>query len=336
MRGNFLIGLLAGVGAAVVFVSATTGPLPMRIILFLLTPLPLFLAGFGWSWMTTVISGVFGTLAMALLTTPAVGGVFAISQAIPSAILIYLVTLNRPASAPGPDVDPTTGIEWYPIGRIVIWAAGISGVMALAAVLMIGPDLETLRAEVRKLIDIALKTQFEAMNGGQPITEEELGRLANMGIYLLPAATALSWMLTILLNLWLAAKITLASGKLPRPWPDIPAMRFPRSTPLALALSSGLTFISGYVAVAASAISGALFFAYVLMGLSVVHYVTRGKSWRPFALWGVYGALLILNTGVSLLIALIGIADSFLPLRKPPSPPPGRPPQGRPPTSNIA
>lgn len=332
MRGNPLIGLLAGIAAAVVFISATTGPLPMRVVLFLLTPLPLFLAGFGWGWPTTVIAGIAGTLAMAVLTTVSIGAVFAISQAIPSAILIYLVTLNRPAAEPGPDVDPQTGLEWYPVGRIVIWAAGISGIMALAAMLMIAPDIESLRAEVRKLIDAVLKAQFEAMNGGKTMSDADLDRLTDIGIYLLPAATALSWMLTILLNLWLAGKITLASGKLPRPWPDIPAMRFPRVTPLALAVSSALTFVPGYVALGASAVSGALYFAYVLMGLAVIHHITRGQPWRPFALWMLYAALFILNTGVSVIIALLGLADGFIPIRRRQSQPPGGgAPPGRPP-----
>lgn len=331
MRGNTLIGLIAGIAAAVVFISATTGPLAMRVILFLLTPLPLFLAGFGWGWATTVIAGIAGSIAMAILTTVSIGAVFAISQAIPSAILIYLVTLNRPATGPGPDVDPQSGLEWYPVGRIVIWAAGISGVMALAAMLMIGPDMETLRGEVRKLIDMVLKAQLEAMNGGQAMSDADLDRLTDVGIYLLPAATALSWMLTILFNLWLAAKITLASGKLPRPWPDIPAMRFPRATPIALAVASALTFVPGYIALGASALSGALYFAYVLMGLAVIHYITRGQPWRPFALWMLYAALLVLNTGVSLIIALLGLADGFIPIRQRPSQPPGGPPPGRPP-----
>ena len=331
MRGNTLIGLIAGIAAAVVFISATTGPLAMRVILFLLTPLPLFLAGFGWGWATTVIAGIAGSIAMAILTTVSIGAVFAISQAIPSAILIYLVTLNRPATGPGPDVDPQSGLEWYPVGRIVIWAAGISGVMALAAMLMIGPDIETLRGEVRKLIDMVLKAQLEAMNGGQAMSDADLDRLTDVGIYLLPAATALSWMLTILFNLWLAAKITLASGKLPRPWPDIPAMRFPRATPIALAAASALTFVPGYIALGASALSGALYFAYVLMGLAVIHYITRGQPWRPFALWMLYAALLVLNTGVSLIIALLGLADGFIPIRQRPSQPPGGPPPGRPP-----
>ncbi len=332
MHRHYLIGLLAGVAAAVVFVSATTGPLPMRVILFLLTPLPLFLSGFGWGWVTTLIAGIVGMLVMAALTTPAIGAIFAISQAIPSTILIYLVTLNRPAAGPGPDVDPVTRTEWYPVGRIVVWAAGISATMSIAALLLIGPDMETLRGEVRNLIDVVLKAQLEAMNSGTTMSEADLVRLTDLGIYLLPAATALSWMLTILFNLWLAAKITLASGKLPRPWPDLPAMRFPRMTPLVLAVTSALTLVPGYIALAASAASGALFFAYVLMGLAVIHYATRGQPWRPFALWGVYGALLILNTGVSAIIALIGIADSFLLLRKPPKQPPSSPPRPPPPS----
>ncbi|MCB1515426.1 MAG: DUF2232 domain-containing protein, partial [Hyphomicrobiaceae bacterium] len=248
--------------------------------------------------------------------------------AVPAVVLIYLVTLNRPATAPGPDVDPQTGIEWYPVGRIVIWAAAISGIMALAAMVMISTDVEGLRVEVRKLIEAVLKAQLEAMNGGKALGEDDLVKLTDVLVYLLPAATALSWMLTILFNLWLAARITLASGRLPRPWPDIPAMRYPRSAPLVLAAASALTFLPGYAALGASALSGAFYFAYVLMGLAVIHYITRGQPWRPFALWALYAALLILNTGVSVLIALLGIADSFVSIRK--SPPSGPPPTNPP------
>lgn len=328
MRGNIFIGLLAGIAAAVVFISATTGPVPMRVILFLITPLPIFLIGFGWGWPTALIAGITGTIAMALATAPAIAAIFAISEAVPAVVLIYLVTLNRPATAPGPDVDPQTGIEWYPVGRIVIWAAAISGIMALAAMVMISTDVEGLRVEVRKLIEAVLKAQLEAMNGGKALGEDDLVKLTDVLVYLLPAATALSWMLTILFNLWLAARITLASGRLPRPWPDIPAMRYPRSAPLVLAAASALTFLPGYAALGASALSGAFYFAYVLMGLAVIHYITRGQPWRPFALWALYAALLILNTGVSVLIALLGIADSFVSIRK--SPPSGPPPTNPP------
>ncbi|MCB1520819.1 MAG: DUF2232 domain-containing protein [Hyphomicrobiaceae bacterium] len=336
MRGTVLIALAAGLIAAVVFLSATTGPLPMRLVLFLLTPLSLFLAGLGWGWISALVGGITGTIAIAFVTTPAIGAVFAISQAVPVVVLTYLAMLNRPAPAPGPDVDPVTRTEWYPVGRIVVWAASLSGAMALAAMFMVGPDIDSLKTAIRKLIEEVLKAQLEAMAGGKPMSEDDITRLADVGVYLLPALTALSWMMTMLLNLWLAGRITLASGRLARPWPDIPAMRFPRGTPLVLAAASAATFLPGYAALGASALSGAFYFAYVLMGLAVIHFVTRGQPWRPIALWSLYGALMILNTGISIFIAILGLADGFIPLRRGQNRPPGggpqAPPGGPPPT----
>ena len=68
------------------------------------------------------------------------------------------------------------------------------------------------------------------------------------------------------------------------------------------------------------------------MGLAVIHYITRGQPWRPFALWTLYAALFILNTGVSVIIALLGLADGFIPIRRPPA----QPPSGAPPASRRA
>ena len=66
----------------------------------------------------------------------------------------------------------------------------------------------------------------------------------------------------------------------------------------------------------AAGFAGPLFFAYVLLGLAVVHYMTRGRPWRPFALWGLYASLFIMNTFASLAIALLGLAEAVWPMRK--------------------
>jgi hypothetical protein len=63
----------------------------------------------------------------------------------------------------------------------------------------------------------------------------------------------------------------------------------------------------------------------VLLGLAVVHFMTRGRSWRPFALWGLYASLFIMNTVASLAIALLGLAKAIWPMRKV-APPPKHPP----------
>lgn len=328
MPGYLPIGIAAGLIAAVALVSASTGPLLVRALLFILTPLPLLLAGLGWGWATALAGAIAGTIALAVAATPATGMVFALSHAGPVVVLSYLALLNRPAQHDGPDVDPETGTEWYPLGRIVVWTAAMSGALALAAMLMLAPDMDALRTLVRKLIDEVVKTQIETISPGKTLSETDLTQLTEAGVYLLPAMTALWWMMTLLINLWLAARITLASGHLARPWPDIAAMRFPRGTPLVLAASTAATFLPGYAALGASAISGAFYIAYVMMGLAVIHYVTRGQSWRPIALWGLYAALFIINAGVSVVVAILGLADSFISIRKHNTqpPPPGGPP----------
>jgi hypothetical protein len=70
-----------------------------------------------------------------------------------------------------------------------------------------------------------------------------------------------------------------------------------------------------------AAFSGAMLFAYVLAGLAIIHFVTRGQPWRPFVLWALYLSLVVLNTAASVLIAILGLAESFTRFRRQPPPP---------------
>jgi hypothetical protein len=102
-------------------------------------------------------------------------------------------------------------------------------------------------------------------------------------------------------------------------------MTFPTGTPFLLAASTAASFAPGMLGLAAAGFAGSFYFAYVLLGLAVVHYTTRGRSWRPFALWGLYAALVLTNTGLSLLIAILGLIEQMISLRRPATPPPGGP-----------
>ena len=63
----------------------------------------------------------------------------------------------------------------------------------------------------------------------------------------MPAAAAFGWMISMLLNLYLGARITAMAGNLPRPLPDVPSMTYPvgfglglaAALPLVLAISAG-------------------------------------------------------------------------------------------------
>ncbi len=317
MPYRLLIAVAAGLVSAVVFASATTGPLLIRMVLFLLTPLALFLAGLGLGPLAAAVAGLAGTLLVLVAGTPMGALVFAAAQAIPVAILIYLAQLNRS----GPDGS----VEWYPAGRLIIVAAILAGVFSSLTLMLLGGDIETLRTALREMLQTFVTNELPKMPDAPTLGPAEIDEATAIALALLPAASAISTMGSLLFNFWLAGRITLASGRLRRPWPDIPAIVYPPVTPLLLAVATGAAFLAGLPGLIAAGFAGPLFLAYVLLGLAVVHYMTRGRPWRPFALWGLYASLFIMNTIASLAIALLGLAEAIWPMRRvtpPPKPPP--------------
>jgi hypothetical protein len=317
MPYRLLIALGAGLVSAVVFASATTGPLLMRMVLFLLTSLPLFMAGLALGPTATALAGFVGIMLVLAAGSGVAALIFAVSQAIPALVLVYLASLNRqPADGP---------VEWYPPGRLVVAAALLAGGFATLTLILLGGDIETLRTALRGMLQTFVDNELPKMPDAPTLGPAEIDEATSVALALLPAASAISTMGSLLFNFWLAGRITSASGRLARPWPDLAAIVYPPITPLLLALATGAALLAGLPGMIATAFAGPLFFAYVLLGLAVVHYTTRGRSWRPFALWGLYALLFVMNSVASLAIALLGLAEAIWPMRKI-TPPPDKPP----------
>jgi hypothetical protein len=317
MSYRLLIGLGAGLVSAVVFASATTGPVLIRMVLFLLTPLALFLAGLGLGPLAAAAGGLAGTMLVLVAGSLAGALVFAAAQAIPVVILTYLASLNRQT---GDGV-----VEWYPAGRLIIVAAILAGLFSTLTLFLLGGDVETLRTALRDMLQTFVNSELPKMPDAPTLGPAEIDEATAIALALLPAASAISTMGSLLFNFWLAGRITMASGRLQRPWPDLAAIIYPPVTPLLLALATGAGFLAGLPGLIAAGFAGPLVLAYVLLGLAVVHFMTRGRSWRPFALWGLYASLFIMNTVASLAIALLGLAEAIWPMRKV-TPPPKHPP----------
>ena len=322
MRNQLLIAVLLGLVSAVVFASATTGPMLMRYVLFLLTSLPIFLAGLGWGWRFAGVAGAASIGIVAAIAGPQVGGIYGLTQILPAVVLTYLALLNRPYQ---PDGAETAITEYYPVGRLVLWAAVMAGTITLLVLLIIGQDFEELRAGLKQYLGEAIKTNMPPTASGTPLDDQQLETMTNIMVAVMPAASAVSWLTALVFNLWLAGRITLAAGQLQRPWPDISAMEFPPGTALMLLaamLGAGAKGIAGAVG---TSFLGAFFLAYVFAGLAVIHYVTRAKPWRPFGLWVLYIGLLVVAVWIAVLIALVGLAERPLRLRErafPSGPPP--------------
>lgn len=308
MTNRFFIAFLLGLVSSVVFVSATTGPVVMRFILFLITSLPIFLAGLGWGTAAGLIAALTGSAIAGLFSWKA-GLLFAASQGLPAVILSHLALLSRDV----PSSDGTTAVrEWYPAGRLLVIAALLSAVPSVIWLFMFGGDLAALKTTLGPAISELVKAQMPAET---PLSAEDLDKITGIIVNLLPAATAIAWMLALLVNLWLAGRIVTATGNFARPWPDLAAITYPQWTPLALAATTALAVLGGWIGTAASGFAATLLLAYVLLGLAVIHFVSRGMPWRPFLLWGLYASLLVVNAPLTLPLALLGLAESLFHFR---------------------
>jgi hypothetical protein len=120
-----LIGLAAGVAAALLLASFASGSL-LSIFLFYLAPLPLMIAALGWSHLAGLIAAAVAATALAGWFTGLFFVAFLVGVGLPAWLLSYLALLARPATA-------TESVEWYPVGRLVVWAAVLGALVVAAA-----------------------------------------------------------------------------------------------------------------------------------------------------------------------------------------------------------
>lgn len=133
MTRSLIFGSLAGIASAVLVLTAASGAL--GIMLGYLAPLPLFFAGLTHGVTAVGIAGVVGTLVSAVNGLLA-GGVYLVTFAAPVAVVVRQALLARPATEASTGADVHDGLEWYPVGRVVLWLAGWSlGLFGIALLL---------------------------------------------------------------------------------------------------------------------------------------------------------------------------------------------------------
>jgi hypothetical protein len=308
-----LIGVSAGAAAALLFASVTSGSL-LSVLLFYVAPLPLMIAGLGWSQWSALIGALVGALALGAMFGQVYFFAFLASAGLPAWWLTYLTMLARPAAAGANGGQPA--VEWYPPGRLVMWAAILAALVVVVAIPNFGTDAESFRAGMHQ----ALATMLRMETGepaGAPLSVPGVNnaeRLIDFLAAALPLAAAVLATLTNVFNLWLAARIVKFSGRLARPWPSLAAMSFPRPLAIALAVAAILSFFGGLLGVVAGVLAAGLLMAYGVLGFAVLHVITKGMNGRGFLLGGVYAAVLVIGWPV-LALCLLGLIETAIDLR---------------------
>jgi hypothetical protein len=300
-----LIGLGAGTAAALLFASAVSGS-TLAMLLLLLASLPILIVALGWSHWAGLIAAATAAACLAVVSADLLVA-FLFGVGLPAWWLGYLTLLARPA-------PPPHGHEWYPVGRLVLWAAGINALIVGTTLLSFGGDLASLRSALRTMLDNPLNDAV----GAQLRNPDEVARLVDMMVTFVPAAAAASLTLSSVVNLWLAGRIVRISGRLKRPWPLLSDMRLPSFAPAALGAAVAGSFLPDLIGIASSALAASLMIVHVLLRLAVIHTLTLGLNGRGFILGSVYAALLLFSWPIRwplLFIGLLGITDALFDLR---------------------
>jgi predicted membrane protein DUF2232 len=305
MMQLILIGIGAGVATALLFASVASGLL-LSIFLFYLAPLPILIAALGWSHWAALVAAVTAAAGLAAFLSPLFFITFLVGIGLPAWWLGYLALLARPVAG---------GMEWYPVGRIVVWAALLGAAVVIAVIPNFGFDEESFRSGLRNVFERMLRAQTRA-SAEAPLSLPgvDADKLVTFLVAVIPLAGAILATITSLLNLWLAGRIVKISGLLKRPWPSLPDMQFPPFAPALLAVAIAGTFMPGIVGTIAGILSASLAIAYGILGFAVLHSITRAAKARPLLLGTSYAAVFVFGWPV-LIVAMLGLADTIFGFR---------------------
>ena len=307
MATPILIALAAALASAMMFASIASGAV-LSLALFYLAPLPLMVVALGWGSRTGFIAGAAAVLGLGAMFGPKYMLAYAVMVALPALWLGHLALLARASDEP---YTPPDALSWYPVGRMLVWTAGFASLTTAGALLTLGTDADTISAVMRQslthLSDAA--RQGGVANGTTP------DPIIEALVSIAPGAAALVAMLTLTLNLWLAAKIAQTSQLLKRPWPDLRATEMPQPVLAALAISIVFCFFGGLTALVAKIVSASLLLAYGMTGFAVLPTVSQTLAGRSFMLSGIYALTAFIGWPLAGAIVL-GLADAVFGIRK--------------------
>ena len=305
-----LIALVAGSASALMFASVISGAL-ISLVLFYLAPLPLMVAALGWGPLAATIGGIASAVVLGALFGLPYCVAFVIMVALPAWWLGHLALLGRPianAEAGNGATPAPPALEWYPVGRILLWIAGFAMLTTIGALLTLGTDAATITGTIRR----GLLRIFHPREG---VSAGDIEQWIDALITIAPAAAAMFAVVTLTLNLWLAAKITATSGRLHRPWPDLKIVALPPMTLAALSGAIAFCFVSGLPGILAAIITAALMMAYALTGFAVLHIWTLALKSRALCLGFAYAIAVVLPWTI-LALAALGVADAVFGFRQ--------------------
>ncbi|WP_341910788.1 DUF2232 domain-containing protein [Ferrovibrio terrae] len=308
MTRSLIFGSLAGAASAVLVLTAASGPL--GILLGYLAPLPLFFAGMTHGLTAVGIAGVVGALISALNGLLA-GGVYLVTFAAPVALVVRQALLARPAAEASSTAEISNDLEWYPVGRLVLWLAGWAlGLFGMA--LLLTADRE---GGLPGMLQPLLVQFLSAMPQGS--AEADLPAVAKRLATLMPAVFGVSWLVMMTINGTLAQGIAVMLKQNRRPTPVYRALTLSRLLAVSLVVALIAAFmLPGDAGFVGGTVAAILAFPFFLQGLAVVHGLATRVALPGLVLAAFYAVLVVAGALVGVLVVILGFIEEWAGFRR--------------------
>ncbi len=293
------IALGAGVTSALLFTVTATAS-SAGLLLAYLAPLPLMIAGLGFSHLAGALAALIGGGTVGLALGPIPGVVFLVLLGLPAWYLAHLAMLGR--------TDGDRAMEWYPVAQLLLRIAALAAVPILLVCALVVWHFGGYQHALT-----GLAGRLSALFGRDTLPGDfsfvDLVEVA-------PVAMAGSAVVMLSFNLWLAGRVVLISQRLTRPWPNLPdSIRLPRRAVIAFAALLIAILLPGPFGLACAILAAALGMAFVFEGLATAHVLTRGFAARRATLAAIYLTVVFLMPWPLLALALLGCIDCLSALR---------------------
>ena len=267
------------------------------------------LAAIGWTHFAGLTAVLVASVGLAIATTGSVALAFLLGIALPAWWIGYLALLARPGAS-------NADVEWYPVGRIVVWTAIAAALVVLVTMLRYGFDATQIQAGLRRELERALRflagapanspLQFPGVRGPRaharcPRTHRSApeGDRAHRDQPAQPVARGAD------------------RPHIGPPEAAVAADRADDVSPFAataLAIAVAGTFLPDLIGLASGVFTASLLLAYALLGLAVLHAITVGLTGRGFMLTGLYFTVGLFGWPI-VLMSLLGLIETIAALR---------------------
>lgn len=306
------VSIVAGVATALMsgFVLRSSAP---TLMLTMLAPAPLMIAGFGWHPLCAALGGIVAALIAQGATSTHAALIVSGMLAVP-AYGVTALALNRFSMfSQRPQRD---GKEMGGIGVLVVIFLALTAVLAAMAV---EPDFEAMTRRLKAAMELVMReVLFQTMGLGPGLPHprpEGLSKIYEVLAAIILPMSALVTLTTLIISATLAAQVAERAGLLAYPRPDYRRFAVPGGGLILMGLSFFVATRSGYLGVLGDTVFAGMLFLFLLQGLAVIHVRSIGFPGRGLLLFLVWGCLIVFGLP-AFLFMLVGVFDHLLDFRR--------------------